>query len=137
MILLMLFGITGIFWMRSHRAKAPIQWSVGLFSTESIRRRADNFMRIADAAFEVVENSLVHTQVGNVTASDVDANQRLTYGIAPSSNFQVKRESCLNMFAVSRVSLAQQCDVLMAAKFRSIEKDTQTKQNQQFRQGSI
>ena len=26
--------------------------------------------------------------------------------------------------------MAQQCDVLMAAKFRSIEKDTQTKQNQ-------
>ena len=53
MILLMLFGITGIFWMRSHRAKAPIQWSVGLFSTESIRRRAGNFMRIADAACEL------------------------------------------------------------------------------------
>ena len=53
MILLMLFGITGIFWMRSHQAKAPIQWSVGLFSTESIRRRADNFMRIADAACEL------------------------------------------------------------------------------------
>ena len=53
MILLMLLGITGIFWMRSHRAKAPIQWSVGLFYTESIRRRADNFMRIADAACEL------------------------------------------------------------------------------------
>jgi len=26
--------------------------------------------------------------------------------------------------------LAQQCDILMAANFRSIKKDTQTKQNQ-------